>query len=70
MEFGQLIEHNVKNIFLRKSWWASPIPFYKKIKIEHISWSTVWNIIKFVFIVCLRRGLPKYIKTKVPTTCF
>ena len=31
-----------------------------------ISGSTVWN----VFITCLGRGLPKYIKTQVQTNCF
>ena len=49
---------------------TSPIRFYKKIKIEHISGSTVWNVIQFVFIVCPSWGLPKYNKTKVLTTCF
>ena len=42
MEFGQLIEHNMRNVFLEKSYTkfgceTSPRSFYKKIKIEHIS---------------------------------
>ena len=37
---------------------------------ENISELTVWNVIDFVFIVCPSWGLPKYIKTKVLTTCF
>ena len=42
MKFGQLIEYNLRNIFLEKSYKerggeASPRLFYKKIKIEHIS---------------------------------
>ena len=42
MKFGQLIEYNLRNIFLEKSYKecggeASPRPFYKKIKIEHMS---------------------------------
>ena len=46
MKFGQLIEYNVRNIFLEK-WYtkgvgeAIPRPLSKKIKIEHISGSIV-----------------------------
>ena len=44
MTFGQLIEHNMKNIFLEKSYIKcggenSPRTFSEKIKIEHISGS-------------------------------
>ena len=49
---------------------ASPRPFYKKIETEHISWSIVWNVVKFVLVECPSGGLQKYIKTKVLTTCF
>ena len=39
------------------------------------NWAYLWiedveDVIKFVFIVCSSRGLPKYIKIKVPSTCF
>ena len=48
IKFGQLIEYKTRNIFFEKSHTkrgeASPRPF-KKIKIEHISGSTVWNVI-------------------------
>ena len=48
MKFGQLIEYKTRNIFFEKSHTkrgeASPRPF-KKIKIEHISGSPVWNVI-------------------------
>ena len=42
MKFGQLIEYNMRNIFLQKSYTkcggeTSPEPFSNKIKIEHIS---------------------------------
>ena len=43
---------------------------FLKNQIEHMYGSTVWNFIKFVFIVCPRRGLRKYIEIKVLTTCF
>ena len=41
IRFGQLIEYNMRNNFLEKSYTkysgeASPRHFYKKIKIEHI----------------------------------
>ena len=32
-----------------------------KFKIEHISRSTVWDVIKFGFVICPRVGLPSYI---------
>ena len=73
---GQLIEYKIRNIFLEKSWTkcggeASPTHFYiKKKKIEHISESTDWNVIRFTFTLSASRGLPKYVKTKVLTTCF
>ena len=75
MTFGQLIEHNMKNIFLEKSYIKcggenSPRTFSEKIKIEYISGSAFWNFIQFVFSVYLSRGLPKYIETKVLITCF
>ena len=73
MKFGELIEYNMRNIFIEKSYTkyggeASPRPFYKKSK--SLSRSTVWNVIKFVFILCPSQGLPMYIKTKVLITCF
>ena len=53
MKFGQLIEHNMRNDFLGKSYAkyggeASPRPFHKKIKIELISGLTVCIVINFV----------------------
>ena len=46
IKFGQLIDYNMRNVFLEKSrikcgGEASPTPFFKKMKIEHISGSTV-----------------------------
>ena len=49
MKFGQLIECNPRNIF----------------RIDHIYGSTVWNLIKFAFILCASRFLLKYIKINV-----
>ena len=37
---------------------------------EHISGSSVLNVTQFVFVVCSSKGLPKYIKTEVRSTCF
>ena len=66
------LDNNMRNIFLQKSCAkcsgeASPKSFHRKIK---LSISTVWNVIKFVFIVCPSQSLLKYVKTKVLTTCF
>ena len=46
MKYGQLIEYNMRNIFLEKSYTkcggeTSPRPLSDKIKIEHISGSIV-----------------------------
>ena len=72
IQFIQLIEYNLRNIFLKKSYtkcgWEAIL--FKIIEIEHISGSAVWNFIQFVFIVYPSRGLLKYIETKVLTTCF
>ena len=51
---------------------ANPSPrlFYEKIRIEHISESTVSNVLQFTLIVYPCECLPKYVKTKVRATCF
>ena len=72
MKFGQLIENNMRNIFLEKSNTKcggenSPRFFSKKITIEHIPGLTVWS---FVFIACPSWGLSKSAETKVQTICF
>ena len=46
VKLGQLLEYNMRNIFLEKSYSkygeeTFPRPFYKKNKIEHISGSIV-----------------------------
>ena len=71
MKFGQLIEYEMRNIFLKEKCGgeASPRPFYKKSKLSISLDQTFWNVMKFVFIVCPSHGLPKCIKTKVLTTC-
>ena len=56
---------------IHKMWWGNySRTLLWKIKIEHISGSTVWNVIQFVFLACPSWGLPKHNKTKVLTTCF
>ena len=65
MNLGQLIEDNMQNILLEKSYTKCagklvPDPF-KKIKTEHISELTVWN---FVFIVYSSWCLPKILKLR------
>ena len=66
MKFGQLVEYNIRNIFLEKSCTksgeeASLRLFYEKSKL---------NISPDQQSVCSRQGLLTYIKTKVLTTCF
>ena len=74
MKFGQLIEYNIRNIFPEKSnpkygGIASLTAFYKKSKLRK-SVDQQYESYKVFFIVCPTRSLPKYIKTKVLTTCF
>ena len=47
-----------------------PDPFMKNQNWAYLWIEDVEDVIKFVFIVCSSRGLPKYIKIKVPSTCF
>ena len=73
LKFGQLIEYNMRNIFLEKSYAkcdreASPRPFYKKSKL--ISGAAVGNVIKFILFARSSQSVPIYIKTKVLITCF
>ena len=70
MTFGQLIEYNMRNNFLEKSYTkcareASP----GSLEFGHISRSTCY-VIQFLFIVSPSGGLAKQFKTKVLTTCF
>ena len=76
MKFGELMEHNMKNIFLQKLCTkyggenSSRLFLKKRKKNGHISASAVWNFIQFAFVVYSSWGLPKYIESKVLTTCF
>ena len=74
MKFCQLIEYNMINIFLEKSYTKceredSPRLFFKKSKLN-MSGSTAWIFIKFVYIACSSRGRLRYINNKVLTICF
>ena len=60
MKFGQLIECNLRSIFLEKSYTnvvekLAPDPILK-IKFGHISGSVVESFTQFVFIVCQVEG--------------
>ena len=64
MEFGQLIEFSMRNIFLEKPYTkcggeTSARPFSEKL-IEHISGSIFQSFIEFVFIVCKLRAIEIY----------
>ena len=50
-------------------WKSQSETLLGKIEIEHISGSSLKCYIKFAFIVSLSRGLSKYIKSKVLTSC-
>ena len=55
-KFGQLREHNMRNVFLEelcKKWGGktSPRPFFEKFTIEHISESIVLSFIQFLYFI-------------------
>ena len=69
MRFGQLIEYNMRYIFLKMSYAkcsgkASPRHFYKQSK---LSISLECEMLHSFFIECPSQGQPKYVKTKVLT---
>ena len=66
MKFGQLIEYNMRNIILEKSYTkygggTSTRPFSGKFKLS-ISGSIVWSFIQFVFIVSQIEGYGNVLK--------
>ena len=71
MKFGQLVEYKKRNIFLEKSYVkcggiTSPKPFSKILNMSMF----LNQQSEVLYIVCLSRGLPTYIKTKVLTSGF
>ena len=74
MKFGQLIECNLRIIFLEKSYTNMveklvPDPILK-IKFEHISGSVIESFTQFVFIVCQVEGYRNIDHLQLQTTCF
>ena len=75
LKFGQLIEYNMRNIFLKchaRNVVEKVIPdsFLKNQNWAYYLWINSLNSMPFVFIVWQSRGLPKHVETKVLTTCF
>ena len=74
MKFGQLIEYNMKNIFLEKSYTkyggeTVHRPFSKKWKLS-ISLDIAKSLMQFVSSCMSSWGLSEYIVTKLHTTYF
>ena len=74
MKCVQLIEYNMRNIFIEKLYTkfggeASPRPFYKKSKLS-LSLDQQSEMIYSFSIAFPSRGPPNNIKTEVLTTCF
>ena len=74
MKPGQLIEYNMRNIFLEKSytkcgWETSPRFFSKKSKLR-ISLDQQPTVLYNFFFILPSWGLSKCIETKLQTTCF
>ena len=67
MKFGQLIEYNMRTIFLEKSFSKCggetiPRPFSKKSKLNISLDQQFKSFIQFVFIVCQAEGYLKILK--------
>ena len=74
MKFGQLIEYNMINIFLEKSYTkcggeTSLRPFSGKLKLR-ISLDQLSKDLYSLFLLILSSGLSKYIETKLQSGCF
>ena len=73
MKFGQLIECNMKNNFLEKSYTklggeTSLRPFSEKLKWAYLVINSL-DSYRVCFYLMPSWGLPKYIETKLQTTC-
>ena len=73
MKFNQLMDYNVRNIFLEKSYTkcdgeTSPRPFSEKIKLS-ISSDQEPKVSYSLFYYMPSRRLSKYIETALQTTC-
>ena len=70
MKLGQLIEHNMRNNFEKSfakcGWKTIPRPFSKKSKLS----KSLDQKFRVLYSFFLRWKLPKYIETKLQTTCF
>ena len=61
MKLGQLIEHNMRNIFLEKSYTKCGgetilRPFSEKSKLRYIWINSLKSFVQFVYIVCQVEG--------------
>ena len=73
MKFGQLIEYNLRNIFLEKSYTKCGgetilRPFFKKSKLSNL-WINILKFYTFCFYCLERWRLPKLTETKLQNTC-
>ena len=74
MTLGQLIEYNIRNIFLEKSYAncggeTSPRPFSEKLKLS-LSRDQYFQVLHSLFLFHGKLRLSKYIETKLQTTWF
>ena len=78
IKFGQLIECNIRNIFLEKSYTEKIVNVVEKLFqdpfLKDQNWAYLWinslNFCTVCFYCMLSWGLSKYIETKLQTTCF
>ena len=73
IKFGQLIEYNLRNIFLEK-WYTNyggetfPKPFFEKSKLS-TSLGQYSKVLHILFLLLANLRLSKLIETKLQTTC-
>ena len=72
MKFGQLTKHNMRNIFLEKSYTLKIL--FQDPSVKNQNWACLWISSVKVYTACFYFipgwGLSKYNETNLQTTCF
>ena len=74
MKFDQLVEYNMRNIFVETLYTKcsveiSPRPFSEKLRLS-ISLDQYFKVLYNLFLLYASWGLSKYFESKLQTTCF
>ena len=75
MKFGKLIEYNLRNIFVEKSYTKCAAELFPHPYLKYQNWAYLWinsvcKVLNSFFYCMLIWGLSKYSEIKKQTTCF